>query len=178
MTDKHKHRRRVKGKGGRKPPDDDVPKRQIYLNPQSANTVHGFQGGYPTRPGFHDSYTGVSSLVHLPSPPIYGQLPDPYGPVKVANPPPTWNPTVCQAPKPTSDLMKWTSCVNISQSVSNLVAHTAGKTNDTILELENLVLQSVSGGTNMRQSASRLLDEVITLIDLGSFCGKENELSM
>ncbi|KAJ5242754.1 uncharacterized protein N7469_001081 [Penicillium citrinum] len=146
------------------------------MNPQSANTVHGFQGGYPTRPGFHDSHTGVSSLVHLPSPPIYGQLPGPYGPVTVANPPPTWNPTVYQAPKPTSDLTKWTSCVNISQSVSNLVAHTAGKTNATILELENLVLQSVSGGTNMRQSASRLLDEVITLMDLGSFCGKENEL--
>jgi hypothetical protein len=56
------------------------------------------------------------------------------------------------------------------------VSHTTGKANATILDLEDLVLKSVNGGSNVREATSQLLDQVITLIDIGSFCGKENEL--
>jgi hypothetical protein len=61
--------------------------------------------------------------------------------------------------------------------MTSLVSHTVEKTNATILDLENLVRQSLGGGANVKDATSRLLDQVITSIDLGSFCGRENELS-
>ena len=61
--------------------------------------------------------------------------------------------------------------------MTQLVSHTVDKTNATIQELENLVQYSLRGGANVNEATSRLLDQVITSIDLGSFCGKENELS-
>jgi hypothetical protein len=61
--------------------------------------------------------------------------------------------------------------------MTSLVSHTVEKTNATIHELENLVHQSLGGGANVKEATSRLLDQVITSIDLGSFCGRENELS-
>lgn len=73
-------------------------------------------------------------------------------------------------------LSKWTSYSHISQSVTDIVSQTTGKANATILELEDLVLQSMNGGKNVRESTTRLLDQVITSIDIGSFCGKEKEL--
>ncbi|CAI7614470.1 unnamed protein product [Penicillium pancosmium] len=177
MPDTRKHRRRRhKGKAERHEVVNEVPKQPIYMNPPGAYTVQAFQGGNPTPPSFHTPHTGVTSLVHLPPRPSQGPVPVPYNPGTVGSPPPAWYPTGYQAPKPTSDLAKWTSRANLSQSVSNIVAHTAEKTNATILDLENLVLQSVGGGTNVRESTSRLLDQVVTLIDIGSFCGKENEL--
>ncbi|KXG48461.1 Lipase, class 3 [Penicillium griseofulvum] len=60
--------------------------------------------------------------------------------------------------------------------MTSLVSHTVDKTNSTILDLENLVRQSLGGGANVKEATSRLLDQVITSIDLGSFCGRENEL--
>ncbi|KAJ5742430.1 uncharacterized protein N7511_011449 [Penicillium nucicola] len=60
--------------------------------------------------------------------------------------------------------------------MSNLVSHTVGKTNATIQELEQLVRQSIEGGANVTEATSRLLDRVLTSIDGGSFCGRENEL--
>ncbi|KAJ5102522.1 hypothetical protein N7532_003051, partial [Penicillium argentinense] len=126
--------------------------------------------GVPPAP-FHHPHA-VASLDHLPPRPSRTPAPIPYHHVTPGSPPPGWYPS----PKPSSDLTKWTSCTNLSQSVSNLVAHTTGKANATILELEALVLQCVGGGTNVRESTSRLLDQVVTLIDIGSFCGKENEL--
>ncbi|KAJ5499365.1 Lipase class 3 [Penicillium expansum] len=60
--------------------------------------------------------------------------------------------------------------------MTTLVSHTVEKTNATILDLEHLVHQSLGGGTNVKEATSRLLDQVITSIDLGSFCGRENEL--
>jgi hypothetical protein len=61
--------------------------------------------------------------------------------------------------------------------MSHLVLHTVEKTNATIQELEQLVHQSLGGGANVNEATSRLLDQVITSIDLGSFCGRESELS-
>lgn len=61
--------------------------------------------------------------------------------------------------------------------MTQLVSHTVEKTNATILELENLVHHSLRGGANVNDATCRLLDQVITSIDLGSFCGRENELS-
>ncbi|KAJ5550344.1 hypothetical protein N7535_001718 [Penicillium sp. DV-2018c] len=75
-------------------------------------------------------------------------------------------------PKPS----KWKSCTNLNQSMTNLVSHTVGKTNATILDLQRLVNQSLGGGANVNEATSRLLDQVITSIDLGSFCGRESEL--
>ncbi|KAJ5384094.1 hypothetical protein N7517_002005 [Penicillium concentricum] len=108
----------------------------------------------------------ATSMVYLqpqPAPqPVY-----PFSGAAVNSPP--WNP---QPSKPS----KWTSCTNLNQSVTNLVSHTVDKTNATILDLENLVRQSLGGGANVNEATSRLLDQVITSIDLGSFCGRENEL--
>lgn len=56
------------------------------------------------------------------------------------------------------------------------MVQTSEKANATMADLEQLVRQSVSGGANVRDSTSRLLDQIITSIDLGSFCGKEKEL--
>lgn len=78
-----------------------------------------------------------------------------------------------QPPRPS----KWSSCTNLNQSMTSLVSHTVEKTNATILDLEHLVHQSLGGGANVKEATSRLLDQVITSIDLGSFCGRENELS-
>jgi hypothetical protein len=61
--------------------------------------------------------------------------------------------------------------------MTQLMSHTVEKTNATILDLENLVYQSLGGGANVNEATSRLLDQVITSIDVGSFCGRENELS-
>ncbi|KAF9238887.1 hypothetical protein DTO013E5_2275 [Penicillium roqueforti] len=82
---------------------------------------------------------------------------------------PPWN---AHPPK----LSKWTSCTNLNQSMTSLVSHTFEKTNATILDLEHLVRQSLGGGANVKEATSRLLDQVITSIDLGSFCGRETEL--
>lgn len=179
MPDTRKHqRRRHKTKDGRHEAANEAPKQPIYMNPPGAYTVQAFQGGNLAPPSFHNPHTGVTSLVHLPPRPSQVPVPVPYNLGTVGSPPPAWYSTGHQAPKPMSDLAKWTSYVNLSQSVSNIVTHTAEKTNATILDLENLVLQSVGGGANVRESTSRLLDQVVTLIDIGSLRGKENELSM
>ncbi|KAJ5434790.1 hypothetical protein N7491_005385 [Penicillium cf. griseofulvum] len=103
------------------------------------------------------------SMVHLQQPaPLY---PFPGTALSSAS----WN---SQPTKPS----KWTSCTNLNQSMTSLVSHTVDKTNATILDLENLVRQSLGGGANVKEATSRLLDQVITSIDLGSFCGRENEL--
>ena len=110
------------------------------------------------------------------------QLPPRLTPVPPAaaypNVPPAspYHPTQYPNQKPCSDLTKWTSYTSLTQSVSNLVSHTTGRANATILDLEDLVLKSVGGGSNVREATSQLLDQVITLIDIGSFCGKETEL--
>lgn len=168
QSDTRRHRRRHKGKGD----GGALPKQPIYTNPTGAYTVQTFQNGYTAPPVFQNSHAAVTSLVHLPPRPNPAPAPLSYSHVTPGSPPPISYPN----PNPTSDLAKWTSCANLSQSVSNLVAHTTGKANATILELEDLVLQSVGGGANVRESTSRLLDQVVTLIDIGSFCGKENEL--
>jgi hypothetical protein len=92
----------------------------------------------------------------------------------VASPQPAWNP---QQPLPTRRPSKWKSYTSLNQSMSHLVSHTVEKTNATIQELEQLVHQSLGGGANVNEATSRLLDQVITSIDLGSFCGRESELS-
>lgn len=172
----HRRRRKGKGKGETHVALDEVARQPIYTNPPGAYTVQALPDGYSAPPAFHHSHAAVTSLVHLPPQASPSPIPPPYALGPVGSPPPTWYPP--QKPNGASDLAKWTSCANLGQSVSNLVAHTAEKTNATILELEDLVLQSVSGGANVRESTSRLLDQVVTLIDIGSFCGKENELSM
>lgn len=106
------------------------------------------------------------SMVHLQPQPAPQPL---YFAGTALNSPPR-NP---QPPKPS----KWTSYTNLNQSMTTLVSHTVEKTNATILDLEHLVHQSLGGGTNVKEATSRLLDQVITSIDLGSFCGRENELS-
>ncbi|KAJ5163981.1 uncharacterized protein N7500_005811 [Penicillium coprophilum] len=104
------------------------------------------------------------SMVHLQPQPA----PQPVYPF----PPALNSPPLNTQPKPS----KWTSCTNLNQSMTNLVSHTVDKTNATILDLEMLVRQSLGGGANVNEATSRLLDQVITSIDLGSFCGRENEL--
>ena len=133
-----------------------------YASPMgtsSVNTSHT-----PTTP-YNSNLT--MSMVHLQPQPA-PQLLHPF-PGTTQNRPP-WN---SQPQK----LSKWTSCTSLNQSMTSLVSHTVEKTNSTIHDLENLVHQSLGGGANVKEATSRLLDQVITSIDLGSFCGRENELS-
>lgn len=147
----------------------------MYMNSAGAYSVQAVQNTppAPSKPYPH-RHVAAASMAQLPSQrgpaPAYAQYP---GPVQ-GSPLPSGQP-----PKPkqttSSDLLKLKSCTHLSQSVSNLVSHTTGKANATILELEDLVLQSL-GGKNVRGATSQLLDRVITVIDIGSFCGRENEL--
>lgn len=133
-----------------------------YASPAGAYSVNTFHTA--TVP--YNQNTAMS-MVHLqPQPrphPVH-----PFPGTALSSPP--WN---SQPPRPS----KWTSCTNLNQSMTSLVSHTVEKTNATILDLENLVHQSLGGGANVKEATSRLLDQVITSIDLGSFCGRENELS-
>lgn len=104
------------------------------------------------------------SMDHLP-------YPSPANVPTISSPPPGWTSQALQRSS------KWKSYTNLNQSMTHLVSHTVEKTNATILDLENLVHHSLGGGANVNEVTSRLLDQVITSIDLGSFCGRENELS-
>lgn len=155
---------------------DERRKQPVYMNSARTYSVQTVQNppSAPSRPYPHH-HVAAASMVQLPSrpapAPAYVQYP---GPIQ-GSPLPS-----SQPPKPktttSSDLLKLKSCTHLSQSVSNLVSHTTGKANATILELEDLVLQSLGGGKNVRGATSQLLDRVITVIDIGSFCGRENEL--
>ncbi|CAI7660394.1 unnamed protein product [Penicillium viridicatum] len=132
-----------------------------YASPAGAYSVNTFHTA--TVP--YNQNTAMS-MVHLQPQP----RPHPHHPfpgTALSSPP--WN---SQPPRSS----KWASCTNLNQSMTSLVSHTVEKTNATILDLEHLVHQSLGGGANVKEATSRLLDQVITSIDLGSFCGRENEL--
>ncbi|OGE50112.1 hypothetical protein PENARI_c018G06926 [Penicillium arizonense] len=132
----------------------------------SVNTCHASP---PVAP-YHQ--IGTMSMVRLPPQPAIPPSQSFPG-MLVASPQPVWNP---QQPLPTQRPSKWKSYTSLNQSMSHLVSHTVEKTNATIQELEQLVHQSLGGGANVNEATSRLLDQVITSIDLGSFCGRESEL--
>ncbi|KAJ5773797.1 hypothetical protein N7457_008693 [Penicillium paradoxum] len=135
-----------------------------YTAPVGAYSVNTFH----TAPTVAYNQSSATSMVHLP-PQSAPPLGYPY-PTTAPNSSSVWNP---QPPQKSS---KWASYTNLNQSMTHLVSHTVEKTNATILDLEQLVHQSLSGGANVTEATSRLLDQVITSIDLGSFCGRENEL--
>ncbi|CAI7655289.1 unnamed protein product [Penicillium glandicola] len=60
--------------------------------------------------------------------------------------------------------------------MTNLVSQTVEMTSASMVDLEYLVRLSLGGGANVNEATSRLLDQVITSIDLGAFCGRENDL--
>ncbi|CAG8108769.1 unnamed protein product [Penicillium nalgiovense] len=132
-----------------------------YASPMGTYSVNTFHT--PTVPYNPDM---TMSMVHLQPQPAPQSL-HPFPGTAQTSPP--WN---SQPPK----LSKWTSCTSLNQSMTILVSHTVEKTNATIHDLEHLVRQSLGGGANVKEATSRLLDQVITSIDLGSFCGRENEL--
>lgn len=146
---------------------DDRRKQPVYMNSAGAHSVQAVQSTPSAGPGpyshSHAVATSMAQLAHRPA----GATP--------GSPPPRGQ---SSKPKTTtsSDLLKLKSCTHLSQSVSNLVSHTTEKANATILELENLVLQSFNGGKNVRSATSQLLDRVITVIDIGAFCGSEDKL--
>lgn len=133
-----------------------------YASPAGAYSVNTFHTA--TVPYNQNMAMSMAYLQPQPTPHPVHPVPG----TALSSPP--WNP---QPPRPS----KWTSCTNLNQSMTSLVSHTVEKTNATILDLENLVHQSLGGGANVKEATSRLLDQVITSIDLGSFCGRENELS-
>jgi hypothetical protein len=136
-----------------------------YTLPSGACSVNTFH----TAPAFAYSHNVAMSMAHLPPQPAPQTLYPYPGPAPSSLP--VYN--SYPAPKPS----KWKSCTNLNQSMTHLVSHTVEKTNATILDLEKLVNQSLGGGANVNEATSRLLDQVITSIDLGSFCGRESELS-
>ncbi|KAJ5335926.1 hypothetical protein MYU51_020231 [Penicillium brevicompactum] len=137
----------------------------LYLTQPGANSVNTFHASPPV--AHHQNVP--MSMVHLPLPVSSPYLaPATHGGVSSA-------PPACASQSP-QKLSKWKSYTNLNQSMTQLVSHTVDKTNATIQELERLVQYSLVGGANVNEATSRLLDQVITSIDLGSFCGKENEL--
>lgn len=148
-------------------------KQPVYLTPAGAHSVQAVQGMPALPPGPHrPQHTAATSMVQLSLRPAPTSSPAPYPNAAPGSRPPLQH----SKQKSSISLTKWTSCTDLNQSVSNLVSHATGKANATILELEDLVLNSVNGGSNVRETTSRLLDQVITSMDLGSFCGRENEL--
>ncbi|KAJ5884413.1 hypothetical protein N7504_011985 [Penicillium tannophilum] len=122
----------------------------VYNLPTNTYSVQGIQAVHPGPPvPYHNEY-GVASMTHLPA-----RVP---------------------APPPQTDCLKWTSYSKMNQSVSNLMSHATGKAHATIVDLERLVLQCVGGAPNPQEPASQLLDQVLTSIDIGTFCGRENDL--
>ncbi|CAG7920220.1 unnamed protein product [Penicillium olsonii] len=151
----------------------------LYLAPEGGYSVNTLNASPPVV--YHQNVP--MSMVHLPS-----SSPSPYqysaNAVSAASSPPSGT---LQPPQKPSKWKSYThlnqsyqhlnqSYTNLNQSMTQLVSHTIDKTNATILELENLVHHSLVGGANVHEATSRLLDQVITSIDVGSFCGRENEL--
>lgn len=145
----------------------------VYLTPAGAHSVQAVQGMPAVSPGpYGPQQNAAISMIQLSLRPAPTSSPAPY-----PHAAPGSRPSLQHSRQKSSlSLSKWTSYTDLNQSVSNLVSHATGKANATIFELEDLVLKSVSGGSNVRETTSRLLDQVITSMDLGSFCGRENEL--
>lgn len=168
-SDPPKHRRLRKWVGGSCEAirNHEHRKHPIYMNSMGAYSVQNIHGVPPPAP-YHQPQATASMIQlppqHTPVVPIVQSRNGAHGHQQRK-----------PRPKASSDLARL-KCSYMSQSVSNLVSHTTGKANATIAELESLVLQSLNGGNNVRGATSQLLDRVITLIDLGSFCGNENEL--
>lgn len=148
--------------------NDGQKKQPVYMNPTGAYSVQAVQG-LPPPPSIPSSHRHSTSLAQSHPRPTSASPHVQQADLAQGNPPPTRH----MKSKPSSDLSKLKSCSKMSQSVSNLVWHT---TNATILELEDLVRQCLSGGKNEQGAASQLLNRVITLIDCGFSCGRENEL--
>lgn len=153
--------------------NDGHKKQPVYMSSVGAYSVQAVQG-LPLPPSIPSPHHQISttSLVQSHPRPISASPHVQYADVAQGSPPPAQH----MKSKPSSDLLKLKSCSKMSQSVSNLVSHTTGKANATILELEDLVRQSLSGGKNEQGATSQLLNRVITLIDCGFSCGRENEL--
>lgn len=148
-------------------------KQPVYMSSAGAYSVQAVQGPPrpPSIPSRHQQIP-TTSLAQAHPRPTSAAPQVQHADVAQGNPPPTQH----MKSKPSSDLSKFKSCSKMSQSVSNVVSHTTGKANATILELEDLVRQSLSGGKNGQGATSQLLNRVITLIDCGFSCGRENEL--
>ncbi|KAJ5108147.1 hypothetical protein N7456_004822, partial [Penicillium angulare] len=98
----------------------------------------------------------------------------PFPPRPVPIPPPQGQ--ISQARPSALNLATWTSYSGLDTSVGNLISHATQKAHATVLDLETLIFQCVGGAPNVHEPTSRLLDQVITSIDSGVFCGRENEL--
>lgn len=148
----------------------------MYMNSAGAYSVQAVPNTPSAPPELYSRHqVAAASTAQLPPPPASA-------PADVRYPGPVSQRPLASSQHPkrksttSSDLLKLKSCTHLGQSVSNLVSHTAGKANATISELEDLVLQSLGSGKNVRGATSQLLDRVITVLDIGSFCGRENEL--
>ncbi|KAJ5949311.1 hypothetical protein N7454_000895 [Penicillium verhagenii] len=131
----------------------------VYSLPACTNSVQGVQTPYPGSPSPYHNVYGVASMAHLPT--------------RISAPPPQ---THSPQAKHSSDRTKWTSYSKMNQSVTNIMNHASGKAHATIMDLERLVLQCVGGAPNPQEPASQLLNQVLTSIDAGTFCGRENDL--
>lgn len=78
-------------------------------------------------------------------------------------------------PTSLSGLTKWTNST-FNHPISGILGHAIEKANATILDLDHLIHRSIGDGVNVRDTPSRVLDEVITSIDMGSFSGRERDL--
>lgn len=139
----------------------------FYMTPAGAHTNVGIRSPPPVPYQHH--HVAAGSLIQLPSQVSSGRYSAP-GSGSVARP----LPPVPESKTP--KLSKWTSYSRLSQSVTNLVSQTTDKATATILEVEELVLQSVNGGKNVQQCTVRLLDQIVTSIDMERFGGRENDL--
>lgn len=140
----------------------------LYMMPAGAHTNVGIRSPPPPVPYQHH-HVAAGSLIQLPSQVSSGRHPPPF-PGSVGRP----LPPVPESKTP--KLSKWTSYSRLSQSVTNLVSQTTDKATATISEVEELVLQSVNGGKKVQQCTIRLLDQIVTSIDMECFGGRENDL--
>lgn len=170
VSDPPRRRRLYKWVGGKPSTANNVhDQKPLHMTTGAAFSAHGSQKipQNPSVPYGQPHNAAAGSMLQLPprDTPVVPPAAYPYG--------------ARGSPYQTKDhstQKPWASSTNLTQSISNLVSHTTGKANATIVDLEDLVLRSLRGGVNVHEATAELLDQVITLIDTGSFCGRETEL--
>lgn len=136
-----------------------------YKIPAGAYSTQGIPAGSSMPQRLNEQSHATSQTNQGPFPPRPVPIPPPQGQISQARP-------------SALNLATWTSYSGLDTSVGNLISHATQKAHATVLDLETLIFQCVGGAPNVHEPTSRLLDQVITSIDSGVFCGRENELGM
>ncbi|KAJ5826415.1 hypothetical protein N7474_003553 [Penicillium riverlandense] len=146
---------------------DDFRQRRIYAAPSGPHSVEVLPCAShfaSSHPYLNRGQIAAASMAQLPPPQVPAPLVLPTASVQPAI-----------LPTSLSGLTEWTNST-FNHPISGILSHTIGKANATISDLDHLIHRSIGDGVNLRDAPSRVLDEVITSIDMGSFGGRERDI--